>query len=440
MPKDSGFWIGFFAAVLLTGTFLVGAWSLAEDYAAQMTTLFVGALIASMILLTLAFILKDRMLKFILGSAQSSLSDVLNSLVDAGDAAISGEKDRAKAEIKAAMTAMLAWYSWVNFYRWVLATGVAILLAFAAFTGSVLLFEQNAKLQAQTDILQIQTNQIGNQNRLLANQNELFGLSLVRDIRERLKNDKKKDYLSVYLHPAQSFTFENGTIKYRKKFTITDTPNQSTLEALLKQIIVTGDQDKMVSSQIVSALQSLLYDRDSSVVLSALSILDRVGQVPEGTKISLSEISILDLKLSSPIQLSLDKSLVSRLNCPNCSVEIFGSVILESQFKQLTAAYHSVVLENTGLRAGSRNNDDDPTAVNKINVPSSATSRFGNVIANLGLFEFQGDITSIKQDTIELHTGFGTFHHIGTGYLDRDGLESFTDNNPFFQYEEASSN
>jgi hypothetical protein len=54
---------------------------------------------------------------------------------------------------------LIAWYSWAGFYRWVIKTGVTFLGVFAVFSGTILLIDQNEKLQNQNALTKDQFEQ-----------------------------------------------------------------------------------------------------------------------------------------------------------------------------------------------------------------------------------------------------------------------------------------
>lgn len=153
MRLHVAYWIGFFTSAFVIVAVAVGAWSVATEQALNFTSVAFGAIVALSISLSLILLLRRFLLKKILGATEASLSDIASDAIGAASSLSKGDHKEASDRAENAARSALGWYSWVNLYRWVINANIALLVAFAGFTGTVLLFEQNKRIQNQNEII-----------------------------------------------------------------------------------------------------------------------------------------------------------------------------------------------------------------------------------------------------------------------------------------------
>lgn len=143
MGKHTSFWAGVFVTLLVAAPIFVGAYGAAEDFALDM------AAIAFIVMSTLLFVLvvlvfmRGHIFRWLKLRGEAGLEEVVSHSAKAIAASAKGDTDATAEHSSKVISAGLSWYVWASFYRWVIASAVAILMVFAAFVGSVLLLEQN---------------------------------------------------------------------------------------------------------------------------------------------------------------------------------------------------------------------------------------------------------------------------------------------------------
>lgn len=320
MGKHQAFWIGFFSAVLLAVPIAVGVWGAATNFARDLAVFIFGCVSALVLGLVVLLFFRDHLIQKFLGKTASGITDFSDSLVKFASATIAGRVDEAESEARHLARTGIAFYSWSNFYRWVIGSAIALLLAFGAFTGTVLLFEQNAKLQEQT--LQF------------AVQNDILTLSIVNDLRNQLKSaavtlpyselaDKGGDF------PAGETFLTNDAgscgLAYDPDVLLTTLPSQSTILAISSL----ASSQTQVSPKVIEALQFLKSDSDGSVAFSAILILDSLGVEAGDDQFFLSDLYLEHLGFGMTMEqnIVISDSVVTSLNCPNCKLAFYNSAI-----------------------------------------------------------------------------------------------------------------
>lgn len=348
LHKHFNFWIGFFVAIFLSVPIAVGVWGVLTDQAAQMVAFLTGLLIGLLILLVGGLFARDRILKAIFRSTQSSLEEIAKESIKVIEAVSDGNREQATQRSGALIQTVLSWYSWTGFYRWVIGTCAAILVAFGAFTGTVLLFEQNIKIAEQTE-------QLRSQNLSFNKQNELSGLSLVSRIRERLKQDpnisryKNENYNTIYYS-------EKCVLEIKKEVELKSKPNQSTLDAIYRL-----SQLPNVGPEILSALEILTSDQDSGVALGALLILDKANHLGEVNFVKLKSVYFSGDITNYAGTIIFENSHVEYSTCKNCKVGLTSTYVMESLFGEIVGGEFVFVDRAEGLGGGGGRWEYDPT-------------------------------------------------------------------------------
>lgn len=345
MVKHLAFWIGFFASALLIIPVAIGIWGAADEFARNVAVFLFGAISILVILLVLGLFCRDWLLRRVLGTVATTLSDVTGSLVKGVSAAANGDRATAEKEAQAFATAATGWYVWSGFYRWVIASALGLLLAFGAFTGTVLLFEQNRKLSEQTVLLgeqgalmQAQTDRMAEQTTQVEMQNEIMTISLVSELREQslstTKSQTQRTFFSFSDMDQKVFQGVESScgVGWDPDVVLTSVPSQSIINA-----IVDIADDRKISGQIVTALKFLLTDSESAVAFGAMQALDQLGQLSEddfpadeliGAGFQFEGLVIRDVHFQSAYPILIRGSYLESLSCPGCLLSIYGSVTL----------------------------------------------------------------------------------------------------------------
>ncbi|MEW7008626.1 hypothetical protein [Lentilitoribacter sp. EG35] len=392
MQKHSNFWIGFFIAFLLLVPILLGAWGIAQEHAKAMITFALGALFSAILILVLILFFRDRILEKIFGSTKSSIEDVSQEALLALTAATTGKKDEAIKHTSSLVGAGAAWYMWAGFYRWVIGTCVALLVGFGAFTGTVLLFEQNKKLDAQTE-------QLIAQNKQFEAQNALASVSMVSGLRERLRSVGTRSNTDIGIAP--DVFLECGVdFDYSHKLSLPANPSEVAAVKLLAQ-------DENLSDNVIQSLTLLLRDESSAVKFAALSILDELEQIPEQTEVYIADLrlvydnnSIIDYTLQSDVNIWFARSLVAGFKCENCLVDLDDSVF-QGHVDKIDQVSHSLY-----------------TPVSSLTNEASALpeTHFSSVVASIG------------QASHQLMTTSKNISRVSEGPLSFYFLSNFSDN------------
>ncbi|MGC1495276.1 MAG: hypothetical protein WA790_05665 [Sulfitobacter sp.] len=296
MGKHTSFWIGFFAAGLLIVPVAIGLWGAAENFARDMAVFFFGAVTVLIVVLILVLFFREKILRKVLGRGEASVEEISRSLIAGVSAASSGDMARAEAEADTLVRATVGWYTWSNFYRWVIGTALGLLLAFATFTGSVLLFEQTQKIGQQTEVMVAQTALMEAQTERLAEQtlqaqmqNELSAVSFVTDLRQQflitaqqmtlgeLNGGDENDGVDV---PFLSHMDGSCPLRFDASYKLSTPSSRSAQLVILDQA-----REGLMAERVKKALGYLVRDQDASVALSALIIMDELGFAYKKTRL-----------------------------------------------------------------------------------------------------------------------------------------------------------
>jgi uncharacterized protein YjbI with pentapeptide repeats len=94
----------------------------------------------------------------------------LADLKDAGQSLLKGvwqkDYDEARVHFDIIFTKLFAWYSWMNFRRWILTIVSGLFMSFGGILGTVLLYNQNKLLIQQNDLMQRQNYRLDQQTYL----------------------------------------------------------------------------------------------------------------------------------------------------------------------------------------------------------------------------------------------------------------------------------
>ena len=421
MAKHSSFWIGFFIAILLGGPIFFMFAGAAKSYAQQMTMILAGCVISVTFCLVVLFFCKDWLIEKFLGTTRSSVENISDSLIDVAAAYASGNIEQGKQKAKFVVRSAVAWYSWARFYRWVIGTSIAIIVAFGGFTGSILLFEQNEKMGLQNGLLRTQ-------NRMIEVQNRITNLSLVSDFRERLRHEAIDYFRSYVFGPFDYFGLEGNfseepTLTFESVVELHRSYNPSTIKAFTDQVNIAElmSEGPSSSKDVVAALQPLLLDQDSTVALAALKILDNLDGVPDQIEISLSGVLLKGISLKSSANIHFRSSYLENFKCPNCTARFTNALIYNSYFGRISRATRSAFLGYT---------IEEKIAV----VSENDLGAFIEVIADPLNFDFETPVELVRQDHLPISSPMSGLFFLGVSQSKGPVFESFSTYNPFFKH------
>ncbi|MDA9207493.1 hypothetical protein N9O61_01270 [Octadecabacter sp.] len=335
MVKHFAFWVGFFAAALLIVPVAIGIWGAAEEYARNLAVFLFGAISVLVALLVVLLFFRDRILQKVLGSAETTLDDVTSSLIKGVSAAARGDVPEAEQQAQAFAKSATGWYVWSGFYRWVVGSAIGLLVAFGAFAGTVLLFEQTRKLGEQTvlmgqqsELMQAQTDRMAEQAAQSQMQNEIMTISLVSELREQLEATIIETTLGELLlssggapinEPLIYSSDRSCSLEYQTDTVLRSPPS----EAIIQALVALGNSDQ-ISEHVEVALSHLLADNDSAIAFGALLALDRIGRTIDdsGIKVNFHGLFLDRTELSQPQNFVLESSFVSNLTCEDCLVDV----------------------------------------------------------------------------------------------------------------------
>ncbi|MEO0633616.1 MAG: hypothetical protein AAFY52_05730 [Pseudomonadota bacterium] len=339
MRAHLSFWIGFFAAALLAVPIAGGIMRSADEQILQVAIIIFVGVATLVVFLVFVLLFRDWILRRLLGRTEVALEDVAGSLVQSVAAASAGDRDAAAAHAETFVKAGIGWYTWSNFYRWVFATALGLLLAFGAFWGTVLLFEQTRTLRVQTEriadqtaLMELQTARLQEQTEAAEIQNEIMSVTLVNEIRLQILATLSEvtaasvfsdyrigtsDAQFVY-HKTAPCGLELGPERVLKRL-----PSQGSIDAL-SDLASSGK----FAGQVRKSLRYLLSDRNSAVSLSALMVLDSLGEASRNEPLYFEGLFVEELNLTGRHDLHFSESIIASVACPNCTFSAYRSFLL----------------------------------------------------------------------------------------------------------------
>ncbi|WP_300059073.1 hypothetical protein [uncultured Roseobacter sp.] len=351
MSRHLSFWIGFFAAALVIVPVAVGAWGVTQGFARDWAATFFIVICTIVGLLVIGLLFRGVILRRLTGRAEATVEDISSTLISGVSAAVAQDRATAEREADKLARVVLGWYAWSNFYRWVIGTALALLLAFASFTGTVLLFEQIAKLEDQTRVMQAQQELMDAQTRFMesqtlrlqeqteaaAMQNEIMTLNLVNQLRDQMLASIESRPLGEWLRSfgaagvddpvvSQITSREACGLGFNQDHILYSHPSTATLGA-----IVNLTTSEALGARVIEALRLLTQDRHGGVALGALLILEEIGHPYVEAEVHLRSVMIAEpvFLRDASYKLVFRASYVASLFCADCHVHIGTSVFFK---------------------------------------------------------------------------------------------------------------
>lgn len=332
MKNHQPFWIGFFAASIIIVPVALGAWAVLTNKALEFAAFYFGIIVALLFLLAIVLFFREKILGRLFGVANATAVDVTEGAIGATVAVAKADWTRAELETKNLARSVVSMWAWSSFYRWVIGTAIALLLAFGTFTGTVLLFEQIRKLEEQTKLMALQSKLMEGQLAQADIQNEILTLSLTRELRAQIKESSAEVMLSDLLTEEPD---EQGEMKFvsvealcsanlidRK---VRQPPSQSVVDD-----IVAKAQSGVLSNKFRVAVERLLNDSDPVVSLGALLVSDKLGDLHGKQEFNFRNMFFSGIEFQENIKVNLYESIVGDVSCDDCDVHVSTSVLLGS--------------------------------------------------------------------------------------------------------------
>ena len=311
MTKHVYFWLGVFVTFIVAVPAIFFIWDLTGDKALDIVALAFGAIVGSIAILLIVMLLRGWLLRKLGAGIEGTINNVASSAGHIIAAAVTGDRDAVTHQGRRLAHELIAWYSWNSFYRWVISTCISLLIAIAAFSGTVLLFDQNRKIGEQTEKMEVQ--------------NELMTLPVLADLRETLMSETKHSRT----FPRKFET--NSCMLSAHVEAIYPQPRRSDISAIKRL----GDNPQL-KKIVISSLIALLDDPNPTVAYGALLVLDQWDAIPEVHRNFLVEnISIAESSVKSDIALKFNNSYIQQFSCDTCSVELTASVAEEVDVREL---------------------------------------------------------------------------------------------------------
>lgn len=281
----------------------------------QLTTILIAFIFGLVFLLIFSIGFGEKFINRILRSPKAKFEDLVEGTIETAHKVQLGDIETAKQSANGVVTQLLNWYLRTNFYRWMIGTSIALLIASGTFAGTVLLGEQNKKFDLQ---------------------NDLATVTLTNFVRDQLNTSPTRktydanhsDYTDARLWPTINVNTNETectiNIELDEKHEIFPVASGSAVAS-----IIALAEKKNLKTDLVTALRNLLYDEKGNIALSALMVLEGLGEREDNLTLNVTDILIDDrLEIMSPISLSIKNSIVAEVSCDNCQdVEINGSII-----------------------------------------------------------------------------------------------------------------
>ncbi len=344
MQKHVHYWLGVFTAGVVIVAIAIGAWSVATERALSLVAIAVGAIVALTVVLVLTLTFRRMIFSRFLGVSEASVERITLDTSSLVASTLRGDLEGSQRASQSLAGSLVGWWAWSSFYRWVIGTNLAFLVAFGGFAGTVLLFEQNKRLEEQNTRLSEQTIELQAQRRQLEAQierfdlqNDLMALNVVAELRSRLENttgqspswddDLTSGFVSSRMDEVaqQVSAISAGCAFESRQVEMHRGPNPSEV------IAISGlAESERLRLAVVNAMLSLTHDQDMNVRLGAVLVLDHLAELPSDLEVSLSGMYVTDLKLQSEsgIKLSFERSIIDGLWCRNCEVQVSNSMLI----------------------------------------------------------------------------------------------------------------
>lgn len=136
---------------------------------------------------------KERLLKKIFGVSDTDLGDLNKTGQSLLFNIIEKDYDRSKKDLSLLFRKASAWYSWMNFRRWVVTSFQTLMVGLAGVLGTILLYNQNKLLTQQNQLLNQQNIRLDQQTYLQEAERRSSLIFLMGNILDVMNEELKED-------------------------------------------------------------------------------------------------------------------------------------------------------------------------------------------------------------------------------------------------------
>ncbi len=158
--------------------------------------ILIGFVATIVLLSALAFILiqhKERVLKRLFGVTDTDLGEVKTRGISLFENAWNKDYDSAKQDFNILFNKLFAWYSWMNFRRWIVTIFQTLFISFGGVLGTVLLYNQNKLLIQQNQLLTSQNIRLDQQTYLQEADRRSSLIFLMGNLLDAIDNELQAD-------------------------------------------------------------------------------------------------------------------------------------------------------------------------------------------------------------------------------------------------------
>ena len=340
MIKHLSFWVGIFVAAIVTMPVAYGIISIAENRAADFASMIFGALTVFLVVLVLFLLFGDFLLKKLGLEVKNDLKGVLDSSSDLLTNLVDGDSKGSIESAKNLSNILVTWYSWSSLYRWVFQTCIALLVSFAAFSGTILIFEQIRKIEEQTDQLKLQGDS-------LSIQNELLSLSMTQEFRTQLSSGSRLTIPNSFLYDfpeCESNKIITENVHILSEVSLENNPNPSVVSSLSKLT-----ENEKIKGKVIDSLNSLVRDESGKVALGALKALEETGLESDDAEILIKNVFLKDMRLNGELNIVFEDSYLEGFTCDKCEILMVNSYGKNLNVEKLSSNSSWIDVENMNL-------------------------------------------------------------------------------------------
>lgn len=314
---------------------------------AHIAWIVVACFLAFFLVFALSALLQ-RLIRRQLKPKYETVSDVVGdaSEVVARAAGLSAEDTENSSQI---LRSGVAIYGAWSFRLLMLRATVGLLLALGGVFTTYLLIQQNERIAEQTVAVEAQTLAAESQTELLTQQlnlssaqNELMALNLVVSLRERLTEAPvpAEDFAALFFDRLASPVSDTcSLVPAAERPDFYPGPNQSEIEAIVGLV-----QSDRLGARVRDALGYLLSDKNPSVVLAALLILDASNAIPKGRgPVRLSGLALDSLTLENAVEVEIVDAQIGNFSCAECEVSVMSSWVMNISAAKIDQIFSSAI-------------------------------------------------------------------------------------------------
>ena len=136
---------------------------------------------------------KEKLLKKLFGVSDTDLSEVYKTGQSLWFNTVEKDYDRAKRDLSLLFRKTTAWYSWMNFRRWVVTSVQTLMVGLAGVLGTIMLYNQNKLLTQQNQLLNQQNIRLDQQTYLQEAERRSSLIFLMGNILDAMNQELKED-------------------------------------------------------------------------------------------------------------------------------------------------------------------------------------------------------------------------------------------------------